>query len=547
MGLRGFFSSFVSPETEFRLHRPIVGWTSAIVLGTALGFFYGGGLFWLCVATCTCFCAWRKGAKASLLLCLTLLALVAWRASAVHDRVQASRERVEDIEEEGEPFELTATVSPDRRIVERKRGGPYCRFTADHVRLADGSELPGITFHIFYYDKRGLFPLPGETWRMIATLRHGNLAYRRNLSVRGERAYHLPEEDRHDAPRYRIAAFRNRLAEHLALGVSPEEAGLTQTMTLGTRSRMTYQTRQRYADAGIIHIFAISGLHVGIVAGLLVWLFAYAGLTLRLRAFLFFPALVAYLLLIDVPPSAARACLMAIIYCFAPCFLRRPSAASAFFFTAAAVLLVEPSWIANAGALLSFGVLGGILLYLHPLAYLFNFAMGSRKEKKPLGTLPQPPAWHMRLRRGVATLLALTLSAWLASIPLCLYFFGRFSLAGLLLNLFVPSLTLVIVWCACLSVGFGFVLPIVSVLLNRFNAFLLALVDACSSCLLEQPWAVVELSDSISPALMLLLEGVFIALGLLLQQVERYLRARDPRDPQLRFSLPALNVAKAQP
>ncbi len=527
------------PETGYRPHRPLVGWAGAVVAGTALGFFFGLALPWLLAATLCLGLAWRPACRSpALLLLLACLSLAAWRAACVHDRNAAVRARLTAFQERDETFPLKVTVSNDRQVIWRKRGGPYCRFSVDDAWLPDGTEVHGVNLLVHWYDRSGTFPETGQIWECQAKLHKRTWRNRMSLSVRGETARLLAKASRGHGLQYRFARVRDRLAENLALGVSPSEALLTQTMVLGVRNRLPYADRQRYADAGIIHIFAISGLHVGIVAGFLIWFLAWVGVRLRTRWLILCPVLVGYLLLTGIPPSAARACAMALLLCFAPCVLRRPDAPSALFATAAGVLLLEPGWIANVGALLSFGVMGGILLWMRPLAYFANRLMRSLPRRNPLGELPREPAWHLRARQGFATVLGLAVSAWLAALPLCLFFFGRVSLVGLALNLVVPTVTLLIVWCSCVSALAGFALPVVSVFLNRVNAFLLNAINAVSDVFVPLPWAVLETDVRPGVTLTLLMELAFVVGGLWVRTVEARLRQADPLDPENHRFLP---------
>lgn len=523
-----------------QLHRPIIGWTLAIVAGTALGFVLGEPLLWLGIATLCCGFTWlyRKGMAVSLSICLLALCLTGWRTSCVREQDVAVRTRLKELQRKGSYFRLKATVTNDRQIIWRKRGGPYCRFSVENAFFDSGTEIHGVDLSIYYYDRSGQFPETGETWLMYGKLRKNSWGYRMGVSVQGDTATHLIAEDRQTTPQYRFIAFRNKLAGYLALGVSLNEALLTQTMVLGGRSRLPYKLSHQYADAGIIHIFAISGLHIGIVAGLLLWIFGGIGFRLRTRAFLLLPLLCGYLLLTGVPPSAARACLMALFYCFAPCFWRKPDAICALFVTAAIVLLIEPRWIFNVGALLSFNVMGGILLYFTPLSYFFSRAMKAHPQRQLDGDILLYPSWTVRVRRTFAAILSLTLSAWIASVPLCLFFFGRVSLIGLLLNLFVPMLALTVVWGACISLLTGAFLPWLAIFLNRLNAFTLSFVDWCTQQMLRLPWAVIEVSHRPSVFLVLILEMGLITLGLWLRRVEEHLREEDPLDPCARIVPP---------
>ncbi|MCI6591021.1 MAG: ComEC/Rec2 family competence protein [Lentisphaeraceae bacterium] len=504
-------------------HRPLYGWAVAIILGTALGFFAGLPWVWLVGATGVVVRIWWRpnysAVQLSCLLWFVLLLLTAWRAGLYHDRNAAVLARLREQQTLGNTFPLVVTVSNDRQIVPRKRGGPYCRFSVDNAWFADGTAVHGANLRVFYYDRTGNFPQVGERWRLQVKPRRGVPLYRLSLSARGETAERLAEGGGAERAQYWLAGARERLAEHLALGVEREEALLLQTMLLGRRTTMPYAARQRYADAGIIHIFAISGLHVGIVAGFLIWVLAALGVRLRWRALVLAPALVGYLLLTGIPPSAARACTMAILYCLAPTVLRQASAPAALFATAAGVLLIEPGWVANVGAILSFTVMGGILLCMEPLkGILVKWLRAEVPERDP-GELPAPLSWHVRLRQHVASLVALTLSAWLAAAPLSLYFFGRLSLVGLVLNLLIPGLTLAIVWCACVSAVAGFCVAPISVLCNRAGVALLRVLDLCSEVALSLPGSTVELAPMERPGITvtLLLEFALLLFGLWLR------------------------------
>lgn len=504
-------------------HRPLYGWAAGVILGTALGFFAGLPWVWLVAATGVMVRVWRgrksSAAQLSWALWAVALLLTAWRAGLYHDRNAAVVARLREQQALGTTFPLVVTVSNDRQIVPRKRGGPYCRFSVDDAWFADGTAVHGANLRVLYYDRTGNFPQVGERWRLQVKPRRGMPIYRLSLSARGETAERLEAPGGAERAQYWLAGLRERLAGHLALGVPREEALLLQTMLLGRRTTMPYEARRRYADAGIIHIFAISGLHVGIVAGFLIWVMAALGVRLRWRAVVLAPALVGYLFLTGIPPSAARACTMAILYCLAPTVLRKSSAPAALFATAAGVLLIEPGWIANVGAILSFTVMGGILLCMEPMKRVIVGWMHAELPERDPGALPAPPSWHVRLRWHIASLVALTLSAWLAAAPLSLYFFGRLSFVGLALNLLIPGVTLGIVWCACVSAVSGFLFAPVAELCNRMGVALLRVLDLCSEFALSLPGSTLELAPMERPGLTvtLLLEFALLLFGLWLR------------------------------
>lgn len=520
-------------ETDPPYRRPLFGWTLAVVCGTALGYFSHFPLFWLISATGMLAGAWlmRRHRLASIPLLLCVLLLCAWRAGEVRREETVTEARLTEARDAHQRMTLTGIVGNGRMLIHRKRGGAYCRFNLDNARFEDGSAVSGTQIFVCYYNRNGEFPEVGEAWRLRGYLRKQSAYGTQTLSVQHRDATPLPEADQRFRPTYLLHPVREALARNLAIGVLPEEALLTQTMVLGGHRKLPYKLRRRYADAGILHIFAISGLHIGIVTGLLVCAIAFCGFSLRMRALILLPILLLYLLLTGVPPSATRACMMALIYFFGPVVLRRSNLAAAFAVTAGGVLIAEPAWIAHLGALLSFGVMGGILLWMRPLTLLISTSLRVKRRRTLLADERFGLAWHVRLRLVIATYLALTLSAWLAAFPLTLVFFGRVSMVGLLLNTFVPTLTIGIVWMACISSLAGFLLAPLSLILNRFNAFILAQIDTLSAALVALPGAVIEIPGQPGILLFFLLEGLFIWGGILLRRWEWYRLQAEREDP----------------
>ncbi len=105
------------------------------------------------------------------------------------------------------------------------------------------------------------------------------------------------------------AAVRARAGGKLAAVVPGEVQGTARALTLADRSTLDLDVRSRFVDAGIVHLLAISGLHIGLFAGAVVWL---AGLFISQRARYKAAAAVTlcYVAIIGAPASAVRAGLL---------------------------------------------------------------------------------------------------------------------------------------------------------------------------------------------------------------------------------------------
>ncbi|UCF39972.1 MAG: DNA internalization-related competence protein ComEC/Rec2 [Gemmatimonadota bacterium] len=206
-------------------------------------------------------------------------------------------------------------------------------------------------------------------------------------------------------------------------------SGVVEAMVLGSRHDVDPAVRHAFVRAGLAHLLAISGLHVGIIAG---WLLLLLGRLLsRQRAWIVSVAATwAYVLLLGFPPPATRAAGFFSLYALARWRQRHPPFAAVLAVAVLIVLLADPGAASSVGAWLSVAAVwgtrwGGSLLSM-------------RRRRHPL-----------------ARLATASLGATLATAPITAFAFGSVSPAGLLANLVAVPLAGVAVPGVLLSLGLG--------------------------------------------------------------------------------------------
>ena len=261
---------------------------------------------------------------------------------------------------------------------------------------------------------------------------------------------------RRDGPSGFLSRVRYSAADRITRGLDrmPAEKTLILAMTLGFRSDIPRKTMRTFRHAGTIHIFAISGLHVLLIAEIIAWCLGAFGISRKYWVIPQAPILAAYVFLTGGQPSAMRAGLMATIYYAAPLFGRRSDPLNAI---ASAVLLLvpaNPEIVTDLGFVLSFSMVTGIVVFLPyvqaPLDRLFRPEAATEALMVDSLAAGKPTFWKrqffkirhipLALRLTCAKYLPVAITAALVSFPLTAHFFGFCTPYALLANIAVIPL-----------------------------------------------------------------------------------------------------------
>ena len=228
----------------------------------------------------------------------------------------------------------------------------------------------------------------------------------------------------------------NRYESH---EMSESAYAVVAAMTMGDRSRLTRELRQSYAASGASHILALSGLHLGVIYGLLSLIFVRR----RMRVMghvLAMVAIWAYAALVGMPSSVLRSATMLTVFSFVVLTGRRQVSLNTLAFACVVQLAVSPLNLWDIGFQMSFlAVLGIVMLNL---------------RLRDVAT----PAWigRWRLIRWMWSLVKVSLAAQLAVAPLSMYYFGTFPCYFLLTNFIAIPLATIIVYISIVMYALGF-------------------------------------------------------------------------------------------
>ncbi|MBA4387050.1 MAG: hypothetical protein C0404_03655 [Verrucomicrobia bacterium] len=268
-------------------------------------------------------------------------------------------------------------------------------------------------------------------------------------------------------------SYASRILSH-GIEDFPEQVGIMNSLILGYRSQVSREAYQDFARTGTLHIFAISGSHVVVLAGIIIFVLGMLKIQRTHWIIALAPLLTYYTVMTGLQPSAVRACIMAVVYWLAPLLKRKSDIYASIAVAAILIIAVSPSDICDVGCLLSFiAVLGIVLLY--PL--IFDVFRNSFRAD-PLAPQPETGAAPL-LRRvwlEVGMLVSTSTAAWLVTLPLTAYYFGLFSPIALLGNLIAIPLSSLIIATGCLSIFFGSCSLLLADIFNHANLAFTALL-----------------------------------------------------------------------
>jgi competence protein ComEC len=267
-----------------------------------------------------------------------------------------------------------------------------------------------------------------------------------------------------------------KLKDCLREGAETKEDRLLSAMLTGDKTEMPDDLREAFSSAGVLHLFAVSGLHVMTVSLLIYCLLSLLRCPRLLATIIAVAATTYYVCLTGYAPSSMRALLLIYSYSIARIVSREPLLWPSLAFSALLILLISPAQLWNAGFQLSYGVTGAIALYGIPLQRYFSerIALYSWIPEKDYN-------WWQRhvitWQKYLCSSFAIALSAYISSSLLCIVHFQTFAIGSLLINMLIIPLAPLIIGCAVISGSLGLIgFPFLSTFFNKGGFLLIQII-----------------------------------------------------------------------
>jgi competence protein ComEC len=256
---------------------------------------------------------------------------------------------------------------------------------------------------------------------------------------------------------------------------SPDVTGAISGMVLGLRHQTPEDIEEPFQQTGTLHLFAVAGLHVGIVARLL-WIVAtVVSLPRRWATALIIPALLFYAAVTGLHTSSVRAAVMSAVFLAGFLVERKAFALNSLAAAATLILCWNTNELFSVGFQLSFSVVAAIVLLAEP-TYRFLRWRFEPDSFLPRGLFGARRHITSHSLSWLARASSVSFAAWIGSLPLMLWYYHLVTPISLLANLVVVPIAFFVLAGGLMSMVAAPFSTWLSVVFNNTNWFLTKII-----------------------------------------------------------------------
>lgn len=235
---------------------------------------------------------------------------------------------------------------------------------------------------------------------------------------------------------YKLLSIKKWIRDYIDNSFSDEASGFINGILLADSSEIDYKIKENFQKSSLLHILAVSGMHINIIENILNRVFDKIKIHKKKAKIIIIILLSIYMLIIGSPVSCMRAVFMEFLECIA--FLRNQKSdfERNIIISLVAICFINPYNVLNVGLWLSYGGTIGIV-------YLSKF-IKKRINKK------------IKLNLFISDNLATSLSVQVVILPIIIYYFNNISISGILSNLVVTPLIEPLMYLIIISICLNF-------------------------------------------------------------------------------------------
>ncbi len=295
------------------------------------------------------------------------------------------------------------------------------------------------------------------------------------------------------------------------------DASVMKAILLGDKAFMTSEVKELYKNNGIIHILAVSGLHISLIGMGLYRLLRKVRLKNLTASVVAIIMMYLYGQMCGMSSSAFRAVFMFAIRMLAPLIGRTYDMLSALALAELMLLIDKPLLLYNSGFLFSFGAVLGISLVMPSLKFLSKKAPDPLKEDLRFADDPEDPMWK-RTAKKIKEALLVSISIFLVTLPVYMSFYYTYPVYSIFLNLIILPLMAPLMVIGMSVMLAGSVLPIVGKMFGFLAHIILLAISALCDITFKIPGKVWYIGHA--PKWEILIYVFFLLIFLFIRDIE---------------------------
>ena len=258
---------------------------------------------------------------------------------------------------------------------------------------------------------------------------------------------------------------RDNFLNFLAVGMPTSLKNVYQAILFGKKEFLSSEIFDKFFYTGTMHIFAVSGLHVGTVAAFFFFFFKLLRVNELINIALTLLCVFGYVIVVGFSASTTRAFIMIFFLLFSKIIYRQPNAGAAFFAAMLFTLIINPWSFFDIGFQLSYGVVAGILWIGMPLAKKITQQLENKWQKKGRKSFVELAKFKFLYS------LSISFGATLISSILVLYYWKIFSPWAIFVNLLLIPVASIVVILGLISSILGLMSIKIPMIINYIAIF----------------------------------------------------------------------------
>lgn len=270
--------------------------------------------------------------------------------------------------------------------------------------------------------------------------------------------------------KYRIKySFRENVEKLFDNNLNKDNSDLMKSIILGDYSYLNEDDILKYRDLGLAHILAVSGLHIGIIAGFLIYILSHLGVKRKINIIITLATIWLYGYLIGFPPSLLRANIMISILFYSQLSVEPYDSINSLFFAAFVLLIINPIWLFNLGFQLSFLATFSIIYFTPKFNELFY-------------------PYNNKITYSLAGLLAVQIGL----LPIQAFYFNKIPILSIFSNLFIAPILSFSLIIGGVMVGLSYSIPILNLIVGKILNLILSIQYFIVDLFYDLPFGIIE-------------------------------------------------------